>query len=958
MIRNRRILPFVLLLTLVACRTPTSTSGSTTAADPLLEQYPELDEQMPFDPNVRKGTLDNGMTWYVEQKSEPRERVQLWVAVRVGAVHEDDDQLGLAHYVEHMAFNGTEHFPKNDLIKYLESIGTKFGAHLNAHTSFEETVYKLQVPTDDAEILDKGFLVLRDWAGRLAFTDEEMNKERGVVLEEWRRGRGASGRARDVMVPIWFHGARHADRLPIGKEEILQNFELDAARRFYRDWYRPDLMAVFVVGDIDPDAMQAKIAETFGDFENPAEPRERVQYEIPVHEEALYGVHPDPEQPYSLLQVVTKRASVEGTTIRDYRDTYIGRLATRVIAERFGDLSKKPDAPFLQAGLSRRRMTPVAEQDAAYAVARDGQVEASLKAVLVEVERLKRHGVTEAELARAKANVLKGLEKSFNERAKENSRSALQELLRNFTNGEQFQGIEWEYEALQRYLPGITVAEVNASAATMLTGSGYVVMATVPEKEGVPVPTEESLKGIVDAVAAMDIAPPAAEEAAGDLLAELPAPGSVVSKTRDEVNDLDVWTLSNGVTVLVKPTDFKDDEILIRGWAFGGHALASDDGYIPAATANSVRRSSGVGPFTASQLTKWLAGRNASVNVNVGEITKTARATTTPDDLEVAMQLLYAHATAPRFDADGFELAKQNGKEWSANREANPNTAFNDAANRLLWNDHLRTRPWTPETYDAMDREASEAFHAARTANWGGAVFGVVGKVDPATLEPLVAQYLATLPTGDVEAVGDVGKRRAPAAASETITQGLEPKARVKLTFPGEFESKPETRHALRMLGKWMSFRLREVLREDLGGTYSVGARVSDRFHPVSDYAISIDFQCDPERVDELTAAALGVVDEVLGGPPAIEYATKIIEQERRSLEEDKRKNSFWLNALLANRRRAEPLDALAIYWSLHDAITPESLHAAATTYIDRDRVLRVVLVPEAAPEGAPEKAE
>lgn len=937
----------LLLILAVACK-PTSTETSGSATDPLLATYPELNDEMPFDPNVRKGTLANGLTWYIEPKSEPQERVQLWIAVRVGSVHEDDDQQGLAHYVEHMAFNGSEHFPKNELIEYLESIGTKFGAHLNAHTSFEETVYKLQVPTDEADFVDKGFLVLRDWAGRLAFTDDEMTKERGVVLEEWRRSRGASGRARDAMIPVWFHGARQAERLPIGTVESLQTFELDAARRFYKDWYRPDLMAVFVVGDIDPDAMQAKIEATFGDFQGPETPRERTQYELPIHAENLYRVHADPEQPYSILQVLTKRQSVEKTKVRDYRDAYIGRLATRILGERFNDLTKTPDAPFTRAGLSRNRMTPVAEQDGLFAIARDGQVEGALKASLVEVERLKRHGVSEAELERAKANVLRGVEKNFNEREKETSRSALSELLRNFTNGEQFQGVEWEMAALQRYLPGITVADVNAAAATMLTGSGLVVMATVPEKEGMPAPTDDSLKAVVEAVAVMEIPPMAVEEAAGDLLAELPTPGSVVSKARDEANDLDVWTLSNGITVLVKPTDFKADEIRVEGFTRGGHSLATDDDYIAAATANSIRRASGVGPFTAAQLGKWLAGRNASVSLTVSELGNRARATTTPDDLEIALQLLHAHATLPRFDEDGFTLAQANGKDRAANREANPNTAFNDAAARLLWGDHLRTRPWTVETYDAMNLETAKTFHEARTANWGDAVFAVVGTVDPAVLEPLVAQYLATLPAGTPETYADVGKRRAAAAASETIRRGLEPKARVKLTFPGEFESAPETRHALRMLGKWMSFRLREVLREDLGGTYSVGARVSERFEPVSDYAISIDFQCDPERVEELTAAAFGVVDEVLAAPPTQEYATRIVEQERRSLEEDLRKNSFWMGALLGNRKRGEPVEALGTYWGLHDAITPATLHAAATTYIDRGRVVTVTLLPEA----------
>jgi zinc protease len=849
-----------------------------------------------------------------------------------------------------MAFNGTEHFPKNELIEYLEGIGAKFGAHLNAHTSFEETVYKLQVPTDDPEIVDKGFLVLRDWAGALAFEDEEMAKERGVVLEEWRRSRGAGGRARDVLLPLYFYGARQAERLPIGTEEVLKSFEHDAARRFYADWYRPDLMAVFVVGDIDADAMQAKIESTFADLTGPESPRERIQYEVPEHPEDLYGVHADPEQRYSSVVVMTKRKSVEGGTIRDYREVYVARMATAILGERLGDIIKQPDAPFLNASLRRGRMTPVAENDFAFAVVPEGGIEAGLEALLVEVERLKRHGVTEAELDRAKANAVRNMEKGYRERDKEASRRVLRELLRHFTNGETVPGTAWEWEAVQRYVPDISVEEVNRAAASLLTGSGLVVGATVPAKEGSAPPTEEALKAVVARVASMDIDPPVAEEVLGPLLSSLPTPGSIVSEERDEANDVDVWTLSNGITVLVKTTDFKADEIRIRGYAFGGHSLATDEEFVPAKTINSITRASGVGPFTAAQLGKWLSGKSASVHVGIGETRLTASATTRPKDLEVAMQLLYAKVTAGRLDEDGFQVIQKSQTEYAANRDADPNTPFMDAYKRLLWGDHPRSRPWTVDTYALMDLEASRAFHAKRMANWGGAVFGIVGNVDLDALRPLVAQYLATLPAG-TETFADVGERRAEGVHLETIVKGLEPKARVRMTYSGEFESTPENRHAVRMLGKLLSMRLREVLREDLGGTYSVRARVNDRFHPVSDYGITIDFQCDPERVEELETAAMDVVDEVLSSVSDADFAARIAEQERRQLEENLRSNSFWLGALTGNRRRGEAPEDLALYWSLHEKITPEYLHAAATEYIDRGRMVKVILLPEGAPE-------
>ncbi len=942
-----RLLP---LLLLAACAT-TSTPDTAPVSDPLTEQFPELDQPMPWDPGVRTGVLPNGLTWYVEPNAEPQERVQLWMAVRAGSVQEDEDQQGLAHYVEHMAFNGTAAFPKNELIEYLESVGTKFGAHLNAHTSFEETVYKLQVPTDDAEILDKGFLVLREWASRMSFDSEEMEKERGVVMEEWRRSRGAGGRARDALIPLTFHGSRHAERLPIGTEESLKTFELDAARRFYTDWYRPDLMAVYVVGDIDADAMQAKIAEVFGDLESPADAPPRVQYQIASHDQTLYGTHADAEQRYSVVSVMTKKVEKERQSPRGYREAYLGRAVWHVLNERLGDLAKKPDAPFLMASTGGGRMNPTTVSQRAYTVVKDGGTDAGLEALLTEVERMKRHGVTEPELKRAKAELVRSMEKAFKEKDKQPSRQVLAELLRNFTNGETVPGIDWEWDAVQRYVPAFTLAEVNAFATEILPSVGRVITATVPTKEGVELPTEEGLAAIVARVDALDIAAPVVEEDVGPLLPELPEPGSITSKEHDAELDVHTWTLSNGARVHIKVTDFKQDEIRFVGTSFGGHGGVDDADFVAANTATDVANRSGLGAFDASQLQRWKAGRNASAGVFVNSTSQGLSGTASPDDLEVALQMAWARVMTPSLSEEGFQVTAQTRREWVLNRDADPSTPFNDAFVRLLYNDHPRTRPWTAERLAEMDLETSRRVYAEALSHWGDAEFVFVGNIDLASLEPLLARYVATLPAGAPVAYTDVNQRAAEGLHEETVIKGLEPKARVRMRFSGDFESTPDSRHQLRMLGKYMSMRLREVLREDLGGTYSVGARVNDRFHPHQDYGIVIDFQCDPERTQELTDAALGVVQEVLAAPPEAQYPEAIAEQERRSLEESLRSNGFWMGAIRGNAQRGEPRSALKHYWSLDDKITPQYLHDAAKAFIDTERMVKVTLLPEGAPE-------
>ena len=940
----------MLLLLLAGCAAPQTAPAPPAATDPLLAQYPELDEPMPWDAGVRRGTLANGLTWYVEPNAEPQERVELWLAVRAGSVQEEDDQQGLAHYVEHMAFNGTEHFPKNQLIEYLESVGTRFGAHLNAHTSFEETVYKLQVPTDDPAIVDTGFQVLRDWAGGMSFDSEEMEKERGVVLEEWRRSRGAGGRARDALVPLNYHGARHAERLPIGTKESLEGFELDAARRFYRRWYRPDLMAVFVVGAVDADAAQAKIEATFSDLAGPTDPDPRVQYPIPVHAETLYGAHSDPEQSYSLVRVVTKVSEVEEDSRRSYRDAYVQRALAQVLNERLADIVRRPDAPFLRAGVGRGRMSPVAVQEQAYAMVKDGEAASGLQALLVEVERVRRHGVTAGELDRAKSNLLSNLQRAFEGRGTSPSRNVLQELLRNFTNGETVPGLDYEWEAGQRYIPAFTLEEVNAHARRFLAPQGRVVTAVVAEKEGVQPPSEEALRAVVEGLADLEIPPLESVDVSGPLLAELPSPGTIASEAFEEATQTHEWTLSNGLTVLLKPTDFKDDEIVFHGATDGGHSLVSDADYVAATTATGIANGSGYGAYDAEQLAKWMAGKVVGASVYIGETRQGLRGSTRPADLETAMQVIHARVVQPRFDADALTVSRQQQAEWLANRDANPTTPFGDAFTHLLWQDHPRTRPWTVETLEGMDLARSEAIYRDRLGHWGDGLFAFVGDFDLEAMRPLVAQYLATLPAGAPEAFADVGKAPAEGLHAATVVKGLEPKAQVRLHFSGEFESTPEQRHRLRMLGKWLSMRLREVLREDLGGTYSVGARVSDRFQPRQDYGVQIDFQCDPDRVEELTQAAYAVIDEAIAGPPEATYPQRIAEQERRSLETNLRSNGFWMGALLGNRQRGEPREALARYWALHTAITPAYLHDAAKEYLHRDRVVQVTLLPEGAP--------
>ncbi|MCO4774107.1 MAG: insulinase family protein, partial [Deltaproteobacteria bacterium] len=547
--RSAHPLSLVLLAMLVvACpKTETATSGS--AAPPekgvVIERAgdatkvtidggfvysvpDDLDTPLPWDDEVATGTLDNGMRWYVEKNVVPKDRVELWLAVRVGSVQEDDDQQGLAHLLEHMAFNGTTNFPGNSLITYLESVGTRFGAHLNAHTSFEETIYKLQVPTDDEELLGKGFTVLSDWAGGMLLNDEDIEGERGVVLEEWRRSRGAMGRTWDVTLPLRYFGAPHANRRPIGTEDSLKSFTPDAVRRFYADWYRPDLMAVVVVGDIEPADAERRIQEAFGGLAAPAEPRQRDKVTIPTHEDTLVGIVADPEQRFSSVGLVHKMAGEEVMSHQAYRDGIVTRLYTRVMRERLAEIVRNPESPLQRGFVSHRRMTPTTESQSVGGSAQGGKEREALEVLMLEVERARRFGVLESELERAKAGMLDSYRGSWVDRENQESRRVLGELIRNFTNGENVPGIGYEYAAASAWLPGITKAEVDAVAKAFLPEGSRVATVIRPGGE-LPALTEEDVLSTVAGVATADLEAPVDVVVPEALVANPPEPGTVVS---------------------------------------------------------------------------------------------------------------------------------------------------------------------------------------------------------------------------------------------------------------------------------------------------------------------------------------------------------------------------------------------------------------------------------------------
>ena len=919
-----------------------------------------LRDPMPVGPGVTVGQLENGLQYYIRENSEPANRAEFSLVVKVGSVVEDEDQLGLAHFLEHMAFNGTENFEKQELIDFMESIGMRMGADLNAGTSFDETRYMLQIPTDSPEVMANTFQILEDWAHGLTLDPEEIDKERGVIIEEWRLRRGAAARIQDEQFPVLLRDSRYAERSPIGTVESLETFEHEALRRFYRDWYRPDLMAVIAVGDFDGAEVEALLIEHFEGISAPENPRERIEYSVPDHDETLFTIATDEELTSTSVAVYHMLALDEQETIGGYRQQLVEGLYNGMLNLRLGEIARNPNPPFLGAGSSKGSLV---RSKGAYLlsanVPEDG-IERGLEVVFTEAERVARFGFTASELERQKIDVLRGIERAYTDRANRGSASYAAEYSRAFLDDEPIPGIEYEFELYKRFIPEITLTEVNQIGSEWIRPQNRVVVVTGPEKEDLDMPSEEALLAVLTGVADMEIT--AYEETVIDqpLLAEIPE-GSAVVGTREFAEDIVEWELGNGVRVALKPTDFREDQVLFQGFSPGGTSLASDEEWIPASSATALIQGGGLGPFNTTDLRRVLTGKVASARPFISSFEEGVTGSGSPQDLETMFQLIYMTFTAPRADPEYFEVFNTRNRTSLQNRDASPAVAFNDAINRIMTQDALRSRPVTVETLDHTDLGGSLAFYQDRFEDASDFTFIFVGNIDLDVMRPLVERYLGGLPsTNRVETWRDLGERPPRGVIEEIVRKGLEPQSQTRLFFTGSIDYGDRSqRLGIAVMTSVLEARLREVLREELGGTYSVSVGSSFSWRPAGQYRLSISFGSDPERADELLAAVYEEVDRLKNSPPDEAEVNDVLEAQRRAWETNQESNSWWLSVLDGRYRYLLDqsdgrypsgdvlLETLPTYGADLDALTPLRIQELARRYFDQDNRVRVTLLPE-----------
>jgi zinc protease len=948
-------LSLLFLLFPVLCLAAAPRAASTASPQdipPVVQQQsppaPDLSAKIPVDPRITVGRLANGLRYWIRENREPQNRAELRLVVNAGSVLEDEDQRGLAHVVEHLAFNGTTHFPQQKLIDFMESIGMRFGPDLNAFTSFDETIYLLKVPTDTPSILETAFLILEDWARNVTFDPKAIDKERGIILEEWRLGQGAEARIREKQFPVLLAGSRYAERLPDGKKEIIQAFSYDTLKRFYRTWYRPDLMAVIAVGDFDRAAIEALVKKYFEPIPVAPDATPRPVYPVPDHQGTLFAIAADKEASQSVVSVYHKLPAPDQSTVGSYRRMLVERLFNDMLNDRLAEIAQKPDPPFLGALSSRGRFVGSKDVYVVSALVGDGGIPRGLRAIYTEVERVAQFGFTATELERRKATALRYFERALAERETEDSEAYAEEFTRAFLQGEPTPGIQYEYEMHKLFMPGITLEEVNALAREWMSDDNRVVMASLPDKPGVPVPTEAGLRAVLDEVKSGTLS--AYEDTTTDapLIAEEPAAGEIVS--RREVPEVGVteWTLSNGARVALKPTNFKEDEILFRATSAGGVSLAEDRSLVPANTADQVVPAGGLGVFSVVDLEKKLAGKAVSIRPSITELEEGLSGSASPRDAETLFQLVYLTFTAPRPDPVVFDVLKSQLKTYLENRTKSPETVFSDTLRTTLQRDQPRFRPMTVDEIPQMDLEKSLAFFRDRFADAGDFTFILVGNLDLAAIEPLVKRYLASLPSLKRQETWKDWRVPPPeGVVRRVVEKGVEPKSVTAIVFSGGFHDAPANRINIRAAAQVLETRLRKLLREKLSGTYDVRVQPTYGRIPREEFRMWIDLGTDPARIDEMTAAIFSEIRKLVKKGPTDQEVEEVRLAESRDYETDSRQNGWWLSELTENYQLGESPAEIARIPDSFRLLTRASVTAAAKTYFNTKRYVQVTLYPE-----------
>ncbi len=922
------------------------------------DSLPAPGDSLRWNPAIRSGRLSNGMRYMILQNAWPDDRGSVRLAVNIGSTGEDDDQQGFAHFAEHMNFNGSTHFKSaDDLVAYLRSVGLRFGPDANAYTSFDETVYMLDIPTDRDSLLDRGLLALSDFAGRGTFSEAEIQGERGVVLEEWRRGRGAFDRIIRKFIPVALGGSRYAERLPIGKPEIIEKGSAARLRDFYTQWYTPERMMVIAVGDFTPDRIDALVRSHFGSL--PARPKAlpTPKYDVPSHPDTRIAVATDPEAPSSSVAIYFKHERRRSLTVADFRRRLADRIFLEAFSARLGEIEHRANAPFLAAQVSGQPLGRSLDALVLGAQVADGGIERGLAGLLEEVARVRQHGFLESEVHRAVEQVSAENERAWAERAKTESNGIAADLVASFLYGNVAPGIEESCRLTRLLLPAITVKEVNGRTLRVLHNDNRAILAVAPEKAGVPAPREDSLRAIVERAGAATVT--AWVDQADSRKLPVAAPRKDAIKSRRTIPEIGttVLTLSNGAEVWLKPTDFKSDEIGFTSYAPGGGSVVDSTEYIAALVSPLAVNDGGVGGFKSTELKKLLAGKIVTVNAVPNPYAYMLNGSCRPADLETALQLVVGTFTQPTPDTAGFNALRERFASILDLRANVPEQVFEDTAVAVNAGNFYMDRVPTAAGIRAVRLERALALHQRGFGNAADFTFFFVGAFQVDSVAPLIARYLAGLPsTGKKTAAFVPRAPRFPKDVRKSeVRKGLEPKSQTRITWfdesriPDPLENELESFRG-RIAASILQDHLREVLREALGGTYSATASFNSRIPLDGSNSLSINFGSAPDSVSKLVTAALEVVRKLRDEGPSASDLSKVQEVERRELETREKQNTYWTASLQTLHQLGRDPRRMIKRRERIDQLTREAVHEAFRRFLPAGRYTVITLLPEAKP--------
>lgn len=912
----------------------------------------DLKSKLPTDPNLVIGKLDNGLTYYIRPNKKPANKVELRLVVKAGSILENENQKGLAHFMEHMNFNGTKNFKKNDLVSYLQSIGVQFGADLNAYTSFDQTVYILPIPTTKPGNLEKGFQIIEDWAHNALLTDKDIDEERGVVLEESRLGKGADDRMLKKYFPKLAEGSLYADRLPIGTDEVLKTFKYETIRSFYKDWYRPDLQAVVVVGDIDVPTARKMIIEHFAGLKNPAKERERLYIGVNPRKAPEAMVVTDKEATSTDLTIMfpyTRKE--ESSTLGDYKEDIERDLVLTMINRRLNELAKSSNPPFPYAYVGFDNLVHGHESFLANASFGNDGPEKAINALTAELIRAKQFGFTENELELAKRDVMARIEKSYNERTTTESSRMLEEYIRNFLNKEPIPGIENEYNYHKTFLPAIKLNDVDGLIRHWMANPNTFTLITAPENGEVKLPTDKQLNDMVAKGFAQTVEKTVEKAVATTLMVTPPPPGKIVSKTNEDGLGATTYTLSNGVKVTIKPTDFKSDEILVTGVKRGGSTGydAADRSNVNFAT--DIVENMGVGEFTPTELEKVMAGKNAKVDMTINDVSANISASSSVKDFGTLMQLMHLYMARPRMDAALFNAYKEKQKTMLQFISSNPRAAFADTTVCALYNGNpLRRMVFPkPEDFEKLNMERAVEIYREEFSNADGYHFFIVGNIKPEVAMPLIETYLGSLPSSNrVTMIKDNGVRPVKGSKELRYKKGKEKQSLIMAIYSGEAPYSEDLALKAAALAEVLNIKVIEEMREKMGAIYGGGFSANVSQYPYERFSIQMQLPCGPENVDKLIAAANEEIKNIREKGPDQKDLDKVKSQWREKHITDVKENKYWSGKLESAIFWGRDKNRIINYQNFVDKLTTDDIkNTARQLFSENGNKFISVLYPE-----------